>query len=51
MLLIAAIALLLALAVTATLVTRSPVYRIFAYTIDHWADDIHGVENVPLRRS
>lgn len=49
MLLIAAILLLLAIAVTAALVARSPVYRIFAYTIDHWADDIHGVEATPSR--
>ncbi len=41
--------LLLATAITAALIARSPVYRIFAYTIDHWAEDIHGVDDRPLR--
>lgn len=44
LLLLIAMLFLLGLALTAALVTRSPVYRIFAYTIDQWADDIHGVE-------
>ena len=44
MLLVIAILLLFFAAASAVVLARSPVYRMWAYTIDQWAEDVHGIE-------